>query len=71
MIVAIKSTMLPPLEHVKMVTYGLSIKMLKFLKLSLTISITLILFIWYFIKEAHDGIIDVGLSWSQWTLPGE
>ncbi len=38
-------------------TYGLSVMMLKSLKLSLTISVTLILFICYFTKEAHDGNI--------------
>ncbi len=40
-----------------LVTYGLSVMMLKSLKLSSTISVTLILFICYFTKEAHDGNI--------------
>ncbi len=41
----------------KLVTYDLSVMMLKSLKLSLTISLTLILFVCYFTKEAHDGNI--------------
>ncbi len=40
----------------KLVTYGLSVMILKSLKLSLTISVTLRLFICYFTKEAHNGI---------------
>ncbi len=41
----------------KLVTFGLSVMMLKSLKLSLTISLTLILYICYFTKEEHDGNI--------------
>ncbi len=39
----------------KLVTVGISVMMLKSLKLSLTNSVTQILFICYFTKEAHDG----------------
>ncbi len=47
----------------------LSVMMLKSLKLSLTI--TLILFICYFTKEAHDGNIKGSLDLSQWMPPVE
>ncbi len=38
-----------------MVIFGLSVMMLKSLRLSLTISVTLILFICYLAKEAHNA----------------
>ncbi len=45
------------LSMVKVGDIWLSVMMLKSLKLSLTISVTLILFICYFTNEAHDGNI--------------
>ncbi len=53
----------------KLVTYGLSVMMLKSLNVSLTISVTLILFICYFTKWVDDGNISGALSWSQWMPP--
>ncbi len=44
---------------------------LKSQKCSLTISETLILFIHYFTKEAHDRNIHGALGWSQWMPPVE
>ncbi len=55
--------------RLRLVAYGLSVTMLKSIKLSLTISITLILFICYFTKEAHDGNILRALGLSQWMPP--
>ncbi len=56
----------------KLVTYGLSVLMLKSLKLSITISATLILFICYFTKETHlRGIGLVPMDVDCWVSWGE
>ncbi len=62
----LRSTYLQSIEYVEitqaitylsltLVTYVLNVIMLKSLKLSLIISVTLVLFICYFTKEAHNG----------------
>ncbi len=50
----------------KLVIFGLSLMMLKSLIFSLTISVTLILFIYYLTNEAHDGNIQGTFGWSQY-----